>query len=112
MSNPLRIHLIDFPPSWIVPFKGEHPDVIQRLKQEIGYGENSAVDFFLENKWEVYANIGEYICDISVKRSRSDINKYYAALLLLRKLLFPTDSRKLNADLTIIRSAAKMINSN
>jgi hypothetical protein len=109
LTNPLRIHLIDFPPSWIVPFNGEHPIVIQRMIRDIGYRENPMIEEFLANKWKKFAKTGEYICDICVKHKRAQINKYQAAALILRKLMLPTDFQTLRADMAIFKAAIKMI---
>lgn len=108
-ENPLRIHLIDFPPSWIVPFKGEHPVCIKQMVQEIGFKENPDVETFLNIEWDKFAQIGEYVCELCNKVNNSQINKYYASLLLFKKFMLPADFRTLNANISILMSIVKII---
>lgn len=109
LTNPLRVHLIDFPPSWIIPFQGEHPALIRRMIRDIGYQENPAVEEFLAGKWKRYARIGQYVCDICVKLNRAPMNKYRTAGRLLWKLPFPINSQALQADRTIVKATRKIV---
>lgn len=112
LANPLRVHLIDFPPSWIVPYKGEHPDVIRRMVHDIGFKEDPAIERYLEGKWERFAQIGEYICDICKKVKYSQINKFHASVLLLTKLMIPTDFQVSRADMSILKSVIRNVGAN
>ncbi len=108
-GNPLRVHLIDFPPSWIVPFIGEHPAAIKRMIQALGHHENLAVNRFLEYRWQRFAQIGQYVCDLCKKVQSSEINKYRAAGLILKRLMLPTDLQVLRANMTIFKSVKKIV---
>ena len=109
LSNPLRVHLIDHPPSWIVPFEGEHPAVVQKMVQECGYNENPAILDFLARKWRKYAKAGDYICDICVRQKSKRIKKYQAAMLVLKQLMLPTDGQTFSANMAITKAALKII---
>ena len=109
LANPLRVHLIDFPPSWVVAFKGEHPAAVQRLIQDLTYRENPMIAEFLDNRGERFARVGEYICNICRDIENKRVNKYKAAGLVLKQLMLPTDSQLLEADFTIFKSALKLL---
>ncbi len=109
LINPLRIHLIDFPPSWIVPFEGEHPEVIHKMLQEIDCHENPQIEKFLSNRWQVFADAGAAICEICIKKKTAQLNRYRSAGQALTQLMLPTDRQKIAADLSIFKAAAKLI---
>ena len=109
LANPLRVHLIDFPPSWIVAFKGEHPAAVAAADPGSHLQENPMIAEFLDNRGEQFARIGEYICNICRDIENKRVNKYKAAGLVLKQLMLPTDSQLLEADFTIFKSALKLL---
>lgn len=109
LSNPLRIHLVDFPPSWIEPFNGEHPMVIKQMIRDIGYTENPLIENFLNHNWNKYAKAGEYICNLCILKKQSKIHGFLAALRALSQVMIPTDSKKFYANLAIFNAATKLV---
>lgn len=110
LTNPLRVHLIDFPPSWIVKFQGEHPVAVQQLIGDLDYRENPIVADYLQDRGEKFAKIGEYICTICGDVEKKKLNKYKAAVMVFKQLILPKNLQELNADLTILKCAKKLIN--
>jgi hypothetical protein len=100
-KNPLRIHLIKFPPSWIILFSGNHPEVIEKMIKEINYKENSEIEDFLESEWGKYADVGNRIMDYYTRAEKKQMNRLTAAFSILGCLILPTNGMALRADKTI-----------
>jgi hypothetical protein len=109
LSNPLRIHLIDFPPSWIEPFIGEHPDIVKTMIRDIRFQEDLEIREFLINDWEKFAIVGRTIGDLCKRCNSREIGKIYAVGMILINIFFPSNMRLLNANKAIIKCAIKVI---
>lgn len=107
-SDPLRVHLIDFPPSWIVPFQGTHPDVIVRLMESLDFRENDFLEEFLRHEWERYARIGNYVCEICKDVKSGRTARYFAALQIFKKVIFQDDAQASEINRFLVRSAFKI----
>lgn len=97
-SNPLRVHLQNFPPSWLVPFTGRHPDVVYKLIKEIGYKEEPFLTFFLKKEYLKYEKKGKALVSAIVKRKSNSISKFRAILICVAQVCFPTNIRAVNAN--------------
>lgn len=109
LNNPLRIHLIKFPPSWIIPFEGNHPDVIEEMKKEINFAEDCYVEDFLAHEWTKYAAVGKKITEYYMDAKKNRISKVKAAMSILGSIFFPSSKKSLRADKTILEVFAKSL---
>lgn len=107
LDDPLRIHLIDFPPSWIEPFNGEHPAVIIKMIQDILYSEDVEIADFLKEDWHKFALVGRYIGDICRQVRAGHISNIQSFIKILATLFFPVNKRVFNADKMIVKAAFK-----
>lgn len=108
LSNPLRVHIHNFPPSWIIPFTGEHPDVVTKMIHDIGYKEDPEIINFLQNEYVKYQKAGEYISDVIINMKGNVIDNVGAALKCLSQLFVPVNRRALNANRSIMYAAIKI----
>lgn len=102
-KNPLRIHLTKFPPSWVIPFFSNHPEVIKKMIKEINYKENSEIEDFLDFEWKTYAKIGNRIMGYYTKVEKKQMNRLTAAFSILKCLLLPINMKAFRADKTILQ---------
>mgnify|MGYP003524615662 CR=1 FL=1 len=109
LTNPLRIHLIDFPPSWLTPFGGSHPLIIEKLVKEISYKENEKLVEFLESDWKKYAIAGEKATKAYLLAGQKKMGRLAAAREILSTFIFPADMRTFRADKTILRTFFKCL---
>lgn len=107
-KNPLRVHLIKFPPSWITPFEGKHPDVIETMIREIDFREDKKICLFLKDEWRKYANAGDRVTDAYLKAKDKKIGRFKAAAIILANLFFPGNMMALRADMTILEVLKKL----
>lgn len=107
--NPLRTHIIKFPPSWIIPFEGNHPKVINKMIRDIDFKEDGDVERFLKSEWKRYADVGQRVTDYYLKAKQKKTGRLKAALSIIATLLPPTDSMAIRADKTIIEVFKKII---
>ncbi len=109
LSDPLRIHLIDFPPSWIEPFNMEHPDVVNKMIRDIGFQEDSEIRGYLIKDWEQFAVVGRKTGDLCKRYNSGGISKLSAIINILGSIFSPTNMRLLNADKALIKCIIKII---
>lgn len=107
-SNPLRIHLTKYPPSWIIPFDKEHPDVIKRLISDIGFEEDGEVLAYLDGEYKKYKTIGERLCRIIVRVRKGRIDRLKDALLVLLSLIVPFSKKDIQVNRTIVGAAIRL----
>lgn len=112
LSNPLRIHIIKYPPSWIVPFREEHPEVIQKMVSELGYKENPALANFLKRAYRQYQNAGENLTRIILKFQNGKLGKLQAIFQTLINLFLPFDARNRRANISILLVGMRIWRSN
>lgn len=105
LSDPLRIHLNDSPPSWIEPFNQEHPDSVKKMINDIGFQEDPEVREYLIAEWEKFAIAGERIGVLCKRYKSGGISRRYAFVNMLMNIFFPKNIRLLNADKAIIKCA-------
>ncbi|MBI1912004.1 MAG: glycosyltransferase [Deltaproteobacteria bacterium] len=108
-QNPLRIHLIDFPPSWIVPFVGRHPEIIEEMLKEIDFREDSFILNFLKSDWKKYAEAGERATSIYLKAESREIGKLKAAVSILKLLMPPKDLMSIRANKSIFKTLKRSL---
>lgn len=108
LNDPLRIHLIDFPPSWIEPFNGVHPPAVLRMIKDIQYREDDEIDYYLKSEWKTYAVAGQRIADICRRAKLGDISGLRAALLIMREGFLPISVKRFNADKAILKTAYRI----
>jgi len=109
LKNPLRVHLQNFPPSWIVPYNGKHPDAVIRMMEDINYKEDPEISSFLKKEYCKYKRAGQNICKALRMRRNGQIGKAKVIYTCLRHLLLPVNSRAINANKSIIFSAFKIL---
>lgn len=109
LINPLRVHLINFPPSWLTPFEGSHPRIIEKLIRETSYMENKDLLEFLKSDWKKYASAGEKATKAYLSAEQKKAGRLEAALKILSALLFPVDLRTFRADKTILSTFFKCL---
>jgi hypothetical protein len=109
LSNPLRIHIIKYPPSWIVAFTGEHPGIINKMIYEIEYKEDEAIIDYLKKDYKKYQAMGENVKKIILSYSVGNISRLHAALGVIRNILPPNSSKSRRANKTIIMVALRML---
>lgn len=109
ISNPLRVHIIEFPPSWIVPFAGDHPEVIKRLQRDISYVEDLEITKFLEKNYIKYNKIGEVISQQIIKPRTNKISHVKAFIVCLTMLLFPFSIREFKANVSILTASIRLL---
>lgn len=101
-KNPLRVHLIKFPISWIIPFDGMHPDIIEIMIKAINFKENGFIENFLESISKKYSVVGSRVMDYYVRAESKQISKLKAGLSILCSLFFPANMMDLRANKTIL----------
>lgn len=99
--NPLRIHLIKFPPSWLVPFDGTHPKIITKMIREIHFEEDMKILRFLRHKAKQFACLGDKIINLYLKVELGEIGKIKAFFAYLTSFVLPITIMRINADRTI-----------
>ena len=109
LSNPLRAHIQNFPPSWLVPFKGEHPEVITRMIKDIGFEEDPEIAKFLIKEYKKYQKAGAALADVLLKIRDRKISKTKAVLTCLSQLLLPTSVRTVNANRSIANTVFRIL---
>jgi len=109
LSNPLRAHLQNFPPSWIIPFKGEHPEVISRMIKEIGFNDDPKISRFLGKEYKKYQKAGEALANVIIKRRDNQIGKLEAVLACLSQLFAPFSIRAINANRSILNTVSRIL---
>lgn len=109
LKNPLRIHLINFPPSWVEPFNGEHPESMKQLIADIDFHEDGKLASFLRSDWKRFASAGALITEAYLQAEKAETGRVRAALKILSALLFPSDLRTIRADRTILRTFFKCL---
>ena len=90
IGNPLRVHIIKFPPSWIIPFDEEHPNIIKNMISTLGFRENHDVVSYLGTTYKKYQNIGERLSKIILNYRCYRKGKYIKIIQVLMNLLFPS----------------------
>ncbi len=109
LSNPLRIHIINYPPSWIIPFEGNHPEIIYKLINEITYKEDTNIVNFLMKDYLKYKKIGENIVHLILSYKNGSISKIGAALRTLFNIDFYSLPKITKANNTILMVALRFI---
>lgn len=102
LKNPLRIHLINFPPSWVEPFSGEHPALIKRLIADLNFQEDEKLLVFLNSDWKRFAKAGAHVTELFLKAKKNEIGRVKAALRILSSLLLPLDLKTLRANKAVL----------
>jgi len=98
ISNPLRVHIHNYPPSWLVPFYGTHPEVVTKMISEISYEEDPEIVMFMQNDYKKYSKIGKRLLNIICRRQNNEISKLQAVVLCWMQMLLPIDKRAINAN--------------
>ncbi len=102
LSNPLRVHMVNYPPSWIIPFQGQHPDSILQMLKDVGYNEDADIIAFLQGAYQRYAVIGEKLKNVILDVENGKLTKTRALLSTLGTLLMPFDKKRVAANKSII----------
>ncbi len=112
LSNPLRIHIIKYPPSWIVPFTGQHPEVIKKMLRDLDWQENPDIISYLKKPFRKYQKAGEKLADLILKYRDGKLKQYHAIIKVFLNLFHPLTLRNRSANRTIIMVVAKILKDN
>ncbi|HEY6192863.1 MAG TPA: glycosyltransferase family A protein [Bacteroidota bacterium] len=108
LSNPLRVHIINYPPSWIIPFVGEHPEAITKMLVEQKIKGDQEVVAFLGSEYRRYQRAGEKLTRIILQYDRGEVGKIRASMQFITALLLPLGTRSRRANRTIMKSLTTM----
>ncbi len=108
-SNPLRVHIIKFPPSWIVPFQGDHPKIIKKMKQDLNFMESQGILQFLKNEFRRYKKVGENLSLLIIMQKNSKQSRYKLFFRALQQLWFPRSFHAIHANYTVLNTAKTLI---
>lgn len=109
IRNPLRIHIVKMPPSWLEPFEGEHPEVITEMINDIGFKESSDILNYLRDDCYRYKQIGENLANIILNLREKKISRFLACLKSINELVFPACIMDIRVNLSIIVAAYLML---
>jgi len=111
LSNPLRVHIIKFPPSWLIPFEGVHPEIIYKMLKEIKFEEDSVLTEFLQSDYLKYKAVGEELAAIILKSAGTVITKWQALVKSLQLFIFPRSFRDVRVNASIWQTLFKLTKS-
>lgn len=109
LSNPLRAHLQNFPPSWIIPFTNEHPEVVSRMIKDIGFKEDPGIAEFFIKEYKKYQKAGQALANVILKRRDHKIGKVAALWACFCQLFLPISIRAINADRSIVDTVNRIL---
>ena len=109
ISNPLRVHIIKYPPSWIVPFEGSHPPVINKLLSDISFVEHPEVTNYLRHDYIKYKLVGEVLSGQIKRNCHGMYSRIKSVCIIISQLLFPLRERDIRANYSIVYAAIKLL---
>lgn len=105
-ANPLRVHIIKYPPSWIVPFNEDHPPIIHSMLKDIAYKETPELLHFLKSDFLKYKMAGEVLTELISEPWKGRVN----LLKNIFKIMFiPRSLRDIRAIVTIWQTTFRIV---
>jgi hypothetical protein len=109
IANPLRLHMIKYPPSWLVLYECDHPEIINVMCKHIDYKESPEIIEYLVKESKRYQVIGANIAKLLSALRVHEMSRISAFIGCIKNIVLPSSKKQFNADITIIYTAFQML---